>query len=123
VTTSSSPLLFIQLADTGEAPMNTDPLPSIPNQQGPGHSMKAASADELRWREMILNQEIDSIWHGLAGLVRSQGDGESDSGQDMAAKTQDVFLRLLREQRFDAYVDECWSEEQISRELLSLMQQ
>ena len=101
--------------------MNTDPLTFFPVQQDPGNSMKAARANERSWREMILNQEMDFIWHKLANLVQSQGEMKFVSGLDLADKTQDLFLRLLCEQRLNSFVDERWSEKQINRELLSLM--
>jgi hypothetical protein len=97
--------------------MNTDPLPFIPYPQSSSPPSKTINEIKLNWRELILKHEMESIWHRIAGLAQSQGDVESD----MSDKTQDLFLRLLTEQRLNTYVDENWSEEQITRELLSLM--
>jgi hypothetical protein len=97
--------------------MNTDPLPSIAPQQNPGLSTKTLREHEPGLRELILGCEMDSIWRTLAGLAQSQCDSE----RDVCDKTQDMFLRLLSDQRFSAFVDENWSEEEIGRELMSLM--
>jgi hypothetical protein len=98
--------------------MNTDPLPYIPYQESTSVPSKPVNENELNWRELILKHKMESIWHRLAGLAQSQGDGEADAGE----KTQDLFLRLLSEQRFNTYVDNNWSEEQIIRDLLSMLQ-
>lgn len=65
----------------------------------------------------MLKHDIESIWRRIACLAQSQGDDEWDTGD----KTQDVFLRLLNGRRLNTYIDENWSEEQITRDLLSLM--
>ncbi|HVG18399.1 MAG TPA: hypothetical protein VNI02_05050 [Blastocatellia bacterium] len=96
--------------------MNTDPLPSITYQPNSNLSSKTIN-DEMNWRELILKQDVESIWRRLAGLAQSQDDDEWSMGD----KTQDVFLRLLNGRRFNTYVDENWSEEQITGELLSLI--
>ena len=97
--------------------MNTTSLPSDLNQQNPGHSTKTLNENEPGWRELILSQDMESVWHRLAGLAQSQSSSQLDFGD----KTQDVFLRLLSEQRLSTYVDENWSEAKIMGELLSLM--
>jgi hypothetical protein len=98
--------------------MNTDPLPFIPYQQNSSPPSKTINEIKLSWRELILKLEMESIWHRIAGLAQSPGADEWDMGD----KTQDLFLRLLTGQRFNTYIDDSWSEEQITRDLLSLMQ-
>jgi hypothetical protein len=61
---------------------------------------------------------MESIWHRLASLTQTHKNSEWDLGE----KTQDLFLRLLSVRRFNTYIDENWSEEQINQDLLSLMQ-
>jgi hypothetical protein len=96
--------------------MNTDPLPSIPYQPSSSLSSKTIN-DDLNWRELMLKHDVESIWRRIACLAQTRGDDEWDTGD----KTQDVFLRLLNGQRFNTYIDENWSEEQITQDLLSLM--
>lgn len=111
-------LPFTSQPKIGEIPMNTDPLPYIPYQESPGHSTKALRENERSWRELILSHEIESIWQRLAGLTQSQGDTQLEIGD----KTQEVFLRLVSEQRLNTYIDKNWSEEQIIRDILSLIE-
>jgi hypothetical protein len=98
--------------------MNTDPLPSLPLEQNSNLSAKTSREHERSWRELILRREVESIWNRLARLTRSQSDSEWDLGD----RTQDLFLRLLSGGQFNTYVDENWSEEQITLDLISVLQ-
>lgn len=98
--------------------MNTDPLPPIPVEQNSTHSTKALRDSERSWRELIQRREMDSIWNRLARLAQSNSNSEWDLGD----KTQDLFLRLLTGRRFNTYVDEDWSDERITQDVLSVMQ-
>lgn len=97
--------------------MNTDPLPCIPTEQSSSPSARTLPWNDRTWRELILEHQVEFIWHRLAGLAQARSESESDIGD----KTQDLFLRLLNGRRFNAYIDENWSEEDINRELMSLM--
>lgn len=70
------------------------------------------------WRAVLISQDADAIWRKLHALVRSSHSGRIS---DHDHRTQELFLHLLATDRLSLYLDQEFSDEEIKRDLLSLL--
>ncbi|MFL6214806.1 MAG: hypothetical protein ACJ74J_13050 [Blastocatellia bacterium] len=66
------------------------------------------------WRELLIRQDAETIWHRLSALVRL-GLPEQPAQHD--AITQEIFLDLLSGERINAYLEQDYSSEEIRQEI------
>ena len=70
------------------------------------------------WRAVLISQDADAIWRKLHALVRSS---PPCGTPDHDHRTQELFLHLLATDRLSLYLDREFSDEEIRRDLLSLL--
>jgi len=66
------------------------------------------------WREVLIRQDAETLWHRLSALVRlvlPEQTAEHD------AITQEIFLDLVSGTRIDTYLEQDYSSEEIRREI------
>jgi hypothetical protein len=66
------------------------------------------------WRELLIRQDAETIWHRLSALVRltlPEPTAEHD------AITQEIFLDLLSGTRINTYLEQEYSSEEIRQEI------
>jgi hypothetical protein len=81
-------------------------------------SAKKALACAQDWRDILINQDAQAIWNRLSLLVRSVASESSDTTDALA---QELFLFLLSTGKFDMYIEQGLSSEEIRRDILSLL--
>jgi hypothetical protein len=70
------------------------------------------------WRELLIRQDAEIIWHRLSALVRltlPDRSGEHD------AITQEIYLDLLSSERLNIYLERNYSGEKIRQEIKALI--
>ena len=70
------------------------------------------------WRELLIRQDAEIIWHRLSALVRlalPDRSGEHDT------ITQEVFLYLLSGDRINTYLEQNYSGEEIRQDIKALI--
>ena len=77
-----------------------------------------ASGRRLDWREVLVSQNADAIWHKLYALVRSN---IPDKPSDQELITQELFLFLVSTKRVNMYLEQGHSSEEIRLDLISLL--
>ena len=70
------------------------------------------------WRELLIRQDAETLWHRLSALVRL-GLPEQTAAHD--AITQEIFLDLLSGTRINTYLEQGCSSEEIRREIKTLI--
>lgn len=81
-------------------------------------SARKAPARGRDWREILIKQDAQAIWHKLSLLVRS-AIREDPNNYDPI--TQDLFLFLISTDRFNMYVERDFSDEEIKLDIISLL--
>ena len=70
------------------------------------------------WRELLIRQDAEIIWHRLSALVRlalPDRSGEHDT------ITQEIFLDLLSSERINMYLEQNYSGEEIRQDIKALI--
>lgn len=67
------------------------------------------------WRAIFADQDADEIWRSLSDLTKKADSTRSDQ------TTQELFLHLLATERFNFYMEQNYSDEEIQQDLLSLL--
>lgn len=80
--------------------------------------VKKAPRNSRSWRSLLLKQDAHAIWDKLAALVRNVLPGDNI---DPDRLTQDLFIHLLATERFRFYLEEEYTDDQIKRDILSLI--
>lgn len=70
------------------------------------------------WRELLIRQDAETIWHRLSALVRL---ALPDRSAEHDTITQEVFLHLLSGERINAYLEQNYSGEEIRQDLKALI--
>jgi len=70
------------------------------------------------WRELLLRQDGEVIWHRLSALVRMV---LPDRAADHDTITQQVFLDLISGQRLNTYLEKNYSGEEIRQQIKALI--
>lgn len=81
-------------------------------------SERKASERRRGWRQVLLSQDAEAIWHKLSVLVRSASPDHANRYEQL---TQDLFLELLASDRFSLYVERRYSDSEITADLLSIL--
>jgi hypothetical protein len=99
--------------------MATKALTAVVPRASRNHvSARKASAHGRDWREILIKQDAQAIWHKLSALVRS---AIRESQNDYDSITQDLFLLLISTDRFNMYVERGFSDEEIKLDIISLL--
>jgi hypothetical protein len=99
--------------------MGTKALTAVAQRASRNHaSAKKALARAQDWRDILIAQDAQAIWNRLSLLVRSAAADSSDQ-TDFAA--QELFLFLLSTGKFEMYVEQGYSSEDIRRDIVSLL--
>jgi hypothetical protein len=83
--------------------------------------VRRASQDQMPlksdrgWRAIFADEDADEIWRSLSDLTQKASSAHSDY------RTQELFLRLLATRRIAFYAEQNYSDEEIHRDLLSLL--
>lgn len=83
-------------------------------------SAKKALGRERDWRQVLLSQDAEAIWHKLSILVRTAIPDHAD-GYEML--TQELFLHLLTANRVSVYIEQNYSDSEIAEDLISILSQ
>lgn len=70
------------------------------------------------WRELLIRQDAETIWHRLSALVRltlPNHAGEHD------LITQEIFLHLISGERINRYLEQSYSGEEIRQDIKALI--
>ena len=78
--------------------------------EAPGHGRD--------WRQVLLSQDAEAIWHKLSIFVRAAAP-EHPAGYEQL--TQELFLHLLANDRVNFYLQHDYSDSQIRADLLSFL--
>lgn len=70
------------------------------------------------WRELLLRQDGEVIWHRLSALVRMV---LPDRASDHDMITQQVFLDLISGQHLSTYLEKNYSGEEIRQQIKALI--
>jgi hypothetical protein len=70
------------------------------------------------WRQVLLSQDAEAIWRQLSLLVRSSG-MEREGGHEQV--TQQLFLQVLATDRLRFYIEKNYSDQDITKDLLSML--
>lgn len=79
-------------------------------------SPKTPPEHERDWREILIKGDGEAAWRKIAHLIRTK---QAKRRVISDEAIQEVFLRLLVADRFDAYIDLGFSEEAINLDILS----
>jgi len=66
------------------------------------------------WRELLIRQDAETIWHRLSALVRLD---IPEQTTEHDAITQEIFLELLSGTRINTYLEQDYSSEEIRQEI------
>jgi hypothetical protein len=89
-----------------------------PRARRPIAPARKARSHVCDWRELLIGQDAEIIWHRLSALVRltlSDRSGEHDT------ITQEIFLHLLSSDRIDTYLEQNYSGEEIRRDIKAII--
>ena len=81
----------------------------------PARSRRSPVCD---WRELLIRQDAEIIWHRLSALVRLT---LPDQTARHDAITQEIFLDLLSGARINTYLEQDYSSEEIRQEIKTLI--
>jgi hypothetical protein len=81
-------------------------------------SARKALGHERDWRQVLLSQDAEAIWHELSTLVRTT---IPDREGGFEAPTQELFLHLLATDRIRYYIDQRYSDSEIAADLVSIL--
>ncbi len=81
-------------------------------KQAPGHARG--------WRELLIAEDAEALWQRLFTFIRS---ATPDLQVDFDQLTQEVFISLLAAGRFNLYIEQELTDQQIESDLLSLLNQ
>ena len=70
------------------------------------------------WRQVLLSQDAEAIWHELFTLVRKAKPGHAAEYDQL---TQQLFLELLATDRFTFYIEQGYSDSEINEDLMSIL--
>lgn len=70
------------------------------------------------WRELLIRQDAEIIWHRLSALVHLTLPGRAGEHD---AITQEVFLQLLSGDQINRYLEEDYSADAIRRDIKALI--
>lgn len=76
-----------------------------------------ASVEGLSWQALLENNDAEEIWRRISALVSTAFSGSENVDQI----TQDIFLHMLSTGRFSLYIDQCFSDEAVRLDMLSVM--
>jgi hypothetical protein len=99
--------------------MATRALTPVAQRRGRDNvSARKALGRERDWRQVLLSQDAEAIWHKLSTLVRTTMP-DHDGGFDPL--TQELFLHLLATDRVSIYIDHGYSDSEITADLVSIL--
>ena len=70
------------------------------------------------WRDLLVRQDADILWHRLSALVRL---ALPERASEHETITQEVFLDLLSGERINTYLEQNYSGEQIRQQIKALI--
>jgi hypothetical protein len=70
------------------------------------------------WRELLIRQDAETIWHRLSALVRVT---LPEPTTEHDAITQEIFLNLLSSARINTYLEQDYPSEEIRQEIKTLI--
>ena len=70
------------------------------------------------WRELLIRQDAETLWHRLSTLVRL---GLPEQTAEHDTITQEIFLDLLSGTRINTYLELGFSSEEIRQEIKTLI--
>ena len=70
------------------------------------------------WRQVLLSQDAEAIWHELSILVRTAIPDHADGYEQL---TQELFLHLLATDRASVYIEQNYSDSEIKEDLMSIL--
>lgn len=70
------------------------------------------------WRQVLLSQDAEAIWHELSTLVRTAMPGHAAGYEQL---TQELFLELLATDRVTFYIEQGYSDSEITEDLMSIL--
>ena len=70
------------------------------------------------WRQVLLSQDAEAIWHKLSILVRTAIPDHTDGYEQL---TQELFLHLLATDRVSFYIEGKYSDSEITADLISIL--
>jgi len=83
---------------------------NVSARQGFGH--------ERDWRQVLLSQDAEAIWHKLSTFVRTTN---PDHEGGLESVTQELFLNLLATDRVKQYIERHYSDSEIESDLISIL--
>lgn len=92
-----------------------------PVAQRPSHdnvSARKALGRECDWRQVLLSQDAEAIWHELSTFVRT---AIPDHAVGYEQLTQELFLHLLTTDRVSVYIEQKYSDSEITEDLVSIL--
>ena len=99
--------------------MATKALTAVARRASRNHvPARKARAHAQDWRELLISQDAQAIWSKLSLLVRSVAAEHSDNQDSI---TQDLFLLLLSTDRFNLYIRQGFSSEEIRSDIVSFL--
>ena len=81
-------------------------------------SAKKALGRGRDWRQVLLSQDAEAIWHELSILVRTAIPDHLDGYEHL---TQELFLHLLTTNRVSVYIEQNYSDSEITEDLVSIL--
>ena len=70
------------------------------------------------WRQVLLSQDAEAIWHKLSTLVQAAMPDHEGGYEPL---TQELFLHLLTTDRIGFYIEEKYSDSEITADLISIL--
>ncbi|MEK6323814.1 MAG: hypothetical protein AABN33_19395 [Acidobacteriota bacterium] len=72
------------------------------------------------WRQVLLSQDAEAIWHELSTMVRTAMPDHADGYEQL---TQELFLHLLATDRVSFYLEleQKYSDSEIREDLMSIL--
>jgi hypothetical protein len=99
--------------------MATRALTPVAQRRSRDHvSARKDSGRGRDWRQTLLSQDAEAIWHKLFILVKSASP-EHAAGYEQL--TQDLFLHLLATDRVSFYIERDYSDSEIAADLISIL--
>jgi hypothetical protein len=99
--------------------MATRALTPVAQRQGRDNvSAREAPGRGRDWRQVLLSQDAEAIWHELSLLVRSSAMNRKAGYEQV---TQQLFLQLLATDRIRFYIERNYSDSDIRADLLSML--
>ena len=70
------------------------------------------------WRQVLLSQDAEAIWCELSILVRTAMPDHAGGYEQL---TQELFLYLLTTNRFSVYIEQKYSDSEITEDLVYIL--